>query len=124
MGPGLTHVGSINFRFLFILPYSAPTTVPRPAFSWKTTAVWGHRGLGADNSAYGIGPVGARKRRTHVAENTLLAFITAASLGASYIEFDVHLSRDHVPVIHHNYTVKLGNGITVPLGHLTATSPP
>ena len=87
MGPGLTHVGSINFRFLFILPYSAPTTVPRPAyvpgltelpphacvwccvlcavccalmplvlylvarFSWKTTAVWGHRGLGADNSA-------------------------------------------------------------------------
>ena len=53
-------------------------------------------------------------------ENTLLAFVTASSMGASYIEFDVHLSRDHVPVIHHNYLVNLGGGITVPVSHLTA----
>lgn len=37
-----------------------------------------------------------------------------------YIEFDVHLSKDRVPVIHHDFLVKLGGGLKIPVCHLTA----
>jgi len=72
-------------------------------------------------------------RRQHVAENSLLSLISAASLGASFVEFDVQVrwrtiavraperaylrcptatctsqvTRDGVPVIHHDWTVLL-----------------
>ena len=48
--------------------------------------------LGADKAAK-IG----KYHRTHVRENTILSFTTAASLGAEYVEFDVHLTKDRVP---------------------------
>eukprot|EP01138_Halocafeteria_seosinensis_P014288 gb/GECG01014588.1/.p1 GENE.gb/GECG01014588.1/~~gb/GECG01014588.1/.p1 ORF type:complete len:1842 (+),score=248.99 gb/GECG01014588.1/:1-5526(+) len=87
------------------------------------TKVFGHRGSGADTASRLIGEeIGARVRRTHVAENTLLSFVTAANLGAEYIEFDVQLSKDLVPIIHHDWEIKLpyAQEITVPITHLTA----
>ena len=38
-------------------------------------------------------------------ENTLLAFDHGLSLGADGLEFDVHLSRDGVVVVHHDATL-------------------
>lgn len=38
-------------------------------------------------------------------ENTMAAFRLAAELGADAIEFDVKLSRDGIPVIHHDNTL-------------------
>lgn len=113
------------------------------------TKVFGHRGSGADAASRLIGEeIGARVRRTHVAENTLLSFVTAANLGAEYIEFgkfffarlssdlmllftsvflnhcstDVQLSNDLVPIIHHDWeiTLPLPGGIKMPVTHLTA----
>ncbi|MBI2524385.1 MAG: glycerophosphodiester phosphodiesterase [Candidatus Rokubacteria bacterium] len=39
------------------------------------------------------------------AENSLLAFGRAAALGADFLEFDVHLSRDGEPVVIHDATL-------------------
>jgi glycerophosphodiester phosphodiesterase len=50
---------------------------------------------------------GVRRRRTHVLENTVLSFVTAASVGAEYVEFDVHVTRDGVPIVHHDYCVTI-----------------
>ena len=81
----------------------------------------GHRGAGADNTKAPLGEGETATRRTHVAENSLLSFATAAANGASWVEFDVQLSKDGVPVIHHDFTVKIpGTSITVPITELTA----
>jgi glycerophosphoryl diester phosphodiesterase len=60
----------------------APTLFPRPL-------VYAHRG-------------GAALRP----ENTLAAFEHGLSLGADGLEFDVHLSRDGVVVVHHDDTLE------------------
>jgi len=116
-------VGMLAMRYHIVKPWEAPSDVaipvqPRPY--WATTRVWGHRGSGSDKSAAPVGPVGASFRRTHVAENTLLSFVTAASLGAEYVEFDVQLASDGVPVIHHDYLVKLPGGLKLPLSHISS----
>lgn len=85
---------------------------------WKQTKVVGHRGAGANNAADVADPAGLR-RRTHVTENTLLSFVTAASLGAEYVEFDVQLTKDRVPVVHHNFLVNLPGDLAIPVTHLT-----
>ena len=46
--------------------------------------------------------VGHRGAMGHCPENTLAAFDRAAELGASWVEFDVHLSADGVPVVIHD----------------------
>lgn len=79
-----------------------------------------------------------------MSENTLLSFVTgkfpaltlparclarlvncsivapAANMGAAYIEFDVQLSGDDVPIIHHDYLARLGGGLRIPLRYLLA----
>jgi glycerophosphodiester phosphodiesterase len=55
-------------------------------------------------------------------ENTLLSFVTASSLGAEYVEFDVQLTRDNVPIIYHNWIIpdpQSSSGIEVPIGEIT-----
>ncbi|ATE61616.1 glycerophosphodiester phosphodiesterase [Thauera sinica] len=46
--------------------------------------------------------VGHRGARAFAPENTLAAFEKAAALGCDMVELDVHLSRDGVPVVHHD----------------------
>lgn len=38
-------------------------------------------------------------------ENTIASLSAAASHGADFVEFDVQLSKDHVPVIYHDFHV-------------------
>lgn len=49
--------------------------------------------------------VGHRGNRAHAPENTIESFAQAVSLGADAIEFDVRLSADGIPVVHHDPTV-------------------
>lgn len=49
--------------------------------------------------------VAHRGNRAHAPENTLEAFTQALALGVDAIEFDVHLSRDGVPVVIHDATL-------------------
>lgn len=53
-------------------------------------------------------------------ENTLLAFDHGLSLGADGLEFDVHLSRDGVVVVHHDTTLDRTTDGRGPLAALTA----
>lgn len=106
-------IGSVNFNFLLITPFSHPNmTVTEDHTYWKkmaSTMVIGHRGLGKNTSS---------RRSLQLGENTIQSFIAAANLGASYVEFDVQLTKDHVPVIYHDFLVS-ETGIDAPVHTLT-----
>ncbi|XP_041368483.1 putative glycerophosphocholine phosphodiesterase GPCPD1 homolog 2 isoform X2 [Gigantopelta aegis] len=100
---GLKHkpIGEVNVDSLIVKPH--------PRFSgkmdlsyqshWKTkgkTLDVGHRGMGM-----------SYKNIALVQENTLASFSAAASHGADMVEFDVMLTKDHMPVVYHDYAVCL-----------------
>lgn len=49
--------------------------------------------------------IGHRGNRAHAPENTIESFAQAVAAGADAIEFDVHLSADGIPVVHHDKTL-------------------
>ncbi|CAG8500548.1 1090_t:CDS:10, partial [Acaulospora colombiana] len=105
-------IGIIEFEFFVVNPFNhAKLSVGSKHTYWKsmTTQVIGHRGMGANS---------AEKPNLQLGENTLMSFITAASLGAEYIEFDVQLTKDHVPVIYHDWTVT-ETGYDIPMHSMT-----
>lgn len=106
-------IGSVNFNFLIITPFAHPNmTITEDLTYWKSiasTMVIGHRGLGKNSAA---------RNSLQLGENTIESFIAAANLGASYVEFDVQLTKDHVPVIYHDFLVS-ETGIDAPVHTLT-----
>ena len=106
-------IGSVNFNFLIITPFSHPNmAITEDLTYWKSlssTMVIGHRGLGKNSAARGSLQLG---------ENTLQSFIAAANLGAQYVEFDVQLTKDHIPVIYHDFLVS-ETGIDAPVHTMT-----
>ena len=106
-------IGSVTFNFLMITPFTHPNmTIAQDVTYWKSmasTMVIGHRGLGKNTAA---------RNSLQLGENTIQSFIAAANLGAQYIEFDVQLTKDHVPVIYHDFLVS-ETGIDAPVHTLT-----
>ncbi|KAF2447641.1 glycerophosphodiester phosphodiesterase GDE1 [Karstenula rhodostoma CBS 690.94] len=106
-------IGSVNFNFIVITPFSHPNlSITEQHTYWKTvesTMVIGHRGLGKNTNA---------RDSLQLGENTISSFIAAANLGAEYVEFDVQLTKDHVPVIYHDFLVS-ETGIDAPVHTLT-----
>lgn len=106
-------LGSVNFNFLVVTPFTHPNmTITETDTYWKSLAapmVIGHRGLGKNI---------ASRKSLQLGENTMQSFIAAANLGASYVEFDVQLTKDHVPVIYHDFLVS-ETGIDAPVHALT-----
>ncbi|KAI1006516.1 Glycerophosphocholine phosphodiesterase [Podosphaera aphanis] len=113
LGTNLEVIGIVNFNFLIITPFSHPNmSINTKQTYWKqmsTTMLIGHRGLGKNVNT---------KKSLQLGENTLQSFIAAASLGANYVEFDVQLTKDHVPVIYHDFLVS-ETGIDAPVHTLT-----
>lgn len=107
-------IGSVTFNFLVITPFHHPSmVVTENQTYWKSmasTMVIGHRGLGKNQAA--------GRRSLQLGENTIQSFIAAANLGASYVEFDVQLTKDHVPVIYHDFLVS-ETGVDAPVHTLT-----
>ncbi|KAG7195411.1 Glycerophosphocholine phosphodiesterase [Scheffersomyces spartinae] len=107
-------LGTINFEYLFVEPFSHPLMkTDRSGTYWKklvSTRVIGHRGLGKNE---------VNRQSLQLGENTVESFIAAASLGASYVEFDVQLTKDFVPVVYHDFTVA-ESGVDIPMHALTA----
>lgn len=54
--------------------------------------------------------VGHRGAATHAPENTLAGLRQAAAFGAAWVEFDVMLSRDGVPLLHHDASLARTTG--------------
>lgn len=50
--------------------------------------------------------IGHRGNRAHSPENTLESMREAVALGVDALEFDVHVTRDGVPVVHHDPTLE------------------
>ncbi|OAL50826.1 GDPD-domain-containing protein [Pyrenochaeta sp. DS3sAY3a] len=109
----LAPIGVVNFNFLIITPFQHPKlSVTEKRTYWKTMAdplVIGHRGLGKNT---------ASRTSLQLGENTIQSFISAANLGAKYVEFDVQLTKDLVPVIYHDFLVS-ETGIDAPVHTLT-----
>jgi len=47
-------------------------------------------------------------RCTNIRENTIASLQTAAEHGADFVEFDVQLSKDLIPVLFHDFHVNIG----------------
>ncbi|ROT43472.1 glycerophosphodiester phosphodiesterase GDE1 [Sodiomyces alkalinus F11] len=113
MGGNLEVIGTVNFNFLVITPFSHPKMeINSQQTYWKklaSTMVIGHRGMGKNLTS---------NRSLQLGENTVPSFIAAANLGAQYVEFDVQLTKDHVPVIYHDFLVS-ETGIDAPVHTLT-----
>ncbi|POS87481.1 hypothetical protein EPUL_002344 [Erysiphe pulchra] len=113
LGTSLDIIGAVNFNFLVITPFSHPNiSITAKQTYWKevsSTMVIGHRGLGKNLTS---------NKSLQLGENTLQSFIAAANLGANYVEFDVQLTKDHIPVIYHDFLVS-ETGIDAPVHTLT-----
>ena len=109
----MDYIGTVNFNFLVITPFDHPSMeVSEHQTYWKSLTgpmVIGHRGMGKNMAA---------RKSLQLGENTIQSFIAAANLGASYVEFDVQLTKDHVPVIYHDFLVS-ETGIDAPVHTLT-----
>lgn len=64
--------------------------------------------------------VGHRGCAGHAPENTLGGFARAAELGCDWVEFDVQISRDGVPVLVHDANLKRTTGEDMPVRFLVA----
>lgn len=96
-------LGELKLEYLVIRPMANISCDMEISYAkhWKKTRSGlevGHRGLG---SSYKPEP----KNCAEVRENTLASFKTAINHGADYVEFDVQLSKDLVPIIYHDFHV-------------------
>uniref|UniRef100_A0A3B4ALV2 GP-PDE domain-containing protein n=1 Tax=Periophthalmus magnuspinnatus TaxID=409849 RepID=A0A3B4ALV2_9GOBI len=91
-------IGKVKVDFLVIRPIRGLQCDMRSSFAkyWKkrSTLDVGHRGAGSTHS----------DKHHRIRENTIASFRSAAKNGAAYVEFDVHLSKDSVPIVYHDLT--------------------
>ncbi|CCE64664.1 hypothetical protein TPHA_0I01580 [Tetrapisispora phaffii CBS 4417] len=106
-------LGHIIFEYMTVNPFHHPNMLFRKTERyWKSlisTRVIGHRGLGKNVNT---------NKTLQLGENTVESFIAASSLGASYVEFDVQLTKDNIPVIYHDFLVS-ETGVDIPMHELT-----
>lgn len=98
----LNTIGALNLKYVIVNPLPNSTVDFRTSFTdyWRTE--WsgleaGHRGLGK-----------SLKETTNAApivENTVATMIATGELGADFIEFDVQLTKDLVPIIYHDFSI-------------------
>ncbi|XP_074472056.1 glycerophosphocholine phosphodiesterase GPCPD1 isoform X1 [Sebastes fasciatus] len=91
-------IGKVRVDYLVIRPIQEFQCDMSSSFTkyWKkrSTLSVGHRGAGSTHAA----------KHHRVRENTVASFKSAANHGAAYVEFDVHLSKDAVPIVYHDLT--------------------
>lgn len=107
----LSLLGRLTCEILVVTSFTHQDMKSRTEKYWKSlvsTRVIGHRGLGKNTLSQSL----------QLGENTVESFIAAASLGASYVEFDVQLTKDHIPVVYHDFTVA-ESGLDIPMHELT-----
>ncbi|KAF2462806.1 GDPD-domain-containing protein [Lindgomyces ingoldianus] len=95
-------IGTLTMNFLLVKPFPDPRMPPSSKGhqcirnSNRKITLIGHRGLGMNSPAF---------KRIQIGENTIQSFQSTIDLGVSYVEVDVQLTRDHVPVIYHDFFI-------------------
>ncbi|KAF7666938.1 hypothetical protein LDENG_00086390 [Lucifuga dentata] len=91
-------IGKVRVDFLVIRPIQGFQCNMSSSYTkyWKkrSTLDVGHRGAGSTLAA----------KHHKIRENTIASFKRAAKHGAAFVEFDVHLSKDSVPIVFHDLT--------------------
>ncbi|XP_051264507.1 glycerophosphocholine phosphodiesterase GPCPD1 isoform X5 [Dicentrarchus labrax] len=91
-------IGKVRVDYLVIRPIQGLQCDMSSSFTkyWKKRGALnvGHRGAGSTHAA----------KHQRIRENTIASFKSAANHGAAYVEFDVHLSKDDVPIVYHDLT--------------------
>ncbi|CAN9507677.1 unnamed protein product [Ophioblennius macclurei] len=91
-------IGKVRVDYLVIRPIRGLQCDMSASFVkyWRkrSTLDVGHRGAGSTHTA----------KHHRVRENTIASFKSAAQHGAAFVEFDVHLSKDNVPIVYHDLT--------------------
>lgn len=98
-------VGELQLEYLVVRPMANGSTDFRTSFVNYWRANWtaleiGHRGLGKSLSL-------SSTSAAPLIENTLGSMLKAGELGADLVEFDVQLTSDLVPIIHHDYSIRV-----------------
>ncbi|MEE6474358.1 hypothetical protein FKM82_010356 [Ascaphus truei] len=92
-------LGKVRVDYIVIKPIPGYSCDMKSSYSkyWKprTPLDVGHRGAGNSTTT---------AKLAKIRENTVASLKNAASHGAAFVEFDVHLSKDLVPVIYHDLT--------------------
>lgn len=91
-------IGKVRVDYLVIRPIQGLQCDMSSSYTkhWKKRSAVdvGHRGAGSTHAA----------KHHKVRENTIASFKSAAKHGAAFVEFDVHLSKDSVPIVYHDLT--------------------
>ncbi|XP_017311667.1 glycerophosphocholine phosphodiesterase GPCPD1 isoform X1 [Ictalurus punctatus] len=91
-------IGKVRVDYLVIRPIQGFICDMNQCYTkyWRKGSALdvGHRGAGSTHAA----------KHHKIRENTIASFLSAANHGAAYVEFDVHLSKDLVPIVYHDLT--------------------
>ncbi|XP_037837593.1 glycerophosphocholine phosphodiesterase GPCPD1 isoform X2 [Kryptolebias marmoratus] len=91
-------IGKVRVDYMVIRPIQGlqcdMSTSYTKHWTKRSTVDVGHRGAGSTHAA----------KHYKVRENTITSFKSAAKHGAAFVEFDVHLSKDIVPIVYHDLT--------------------
>ncbi|KAI6219558.1 hypothetical protein M3Y99_01653700 [Aphelenchoides fujianensis] len=93
-------VGKLYVGYLFVRPLKGdvPPQTMKASYAkhWKKRIALevGHRGMGNSYT-----------KLAAARENTLHSLNSAAQKGADYVEFDVHLTKDKIPIVFHDFHV-------------------
>ncbi|RAH58497.1 ankyrin repeat-containing protein [Aspergillus piperis CBS 112811] len=107
-------IATVTFTFLIIKPFQHPSipSVRECFLRHDDFCLVGHRGFGQNVAGHDYLQLG---------ENTVESFLSAASLGASFVEVitpDAQLTRDLVPVAYHDFSLS-ESGTDVPVHDVT-----
>ncbi|CAG8109281.1 unnamed protein product [Penicillium salamii] len=104
-------MGTVTFTCIIAKPLASSEvpSLPKQLLEKDELQVVGHRGLGQNT---------ANRNQLQLGENTIESFLSAARLGASYVEFDAQLTRDLVPIIYHDFSLS-ESGTDIPIHDLT-----
>nr|CAB3250519.1 glycerophosphocholine phosphodiesterase GPCPD1-like [Phallusia mammillata] len=99
LDPEWKAIASIRLPYMVIQPHTSLTMSMKHCYlqHWKPRpcVYAGHRGSGNSFTS---------EKVADVFENTIASFNKASQHGAQYVEFDVHLTMDKVPVVYHDLT--------------------
>lgn len=98
-------LGQITVEYIVVKPLTNSPCDMKVSYS----RYWKHQWKGLDIGHRGAGNSGRNFQScANIRENTIASLQKAGDHGADFVEFDVQLSKDLVPVLFHDFHVNIG----------------